>query len=133
MSRARLLHATAITRGTTTLPNILGGGPAPPVVVRQLTSNGLQLDDGLIIPGACIFLEGEVLLWDAPPAAGGGWNALSEADLKARFEVFETVVPRPGVYLGCPVFDPSVFAHILYRDLAAWHRRESRVTSSQYP
>jgi NADH dehydrogenase [ubiquinone] 1 alpha subcomplex assembly factor 3 len=91
----RSLHSTTRLSGTTTLPNILAGGPAPAVVVKTLTPRGIQLDDGLIIPGACIFLEGEVFLWDA--ATTDAWAKLSEADLKARFEVFETVVPRPGV------------------------------------
>jgi NADH dehydrogenase [ubiquinone] 1 alpha subcomplex assembly factor 3 len=93
---ARSIHSTLPIRGTTTLPNILSGGPAPPVVVKTLTPRGLQLDDGLIIPGPCLFLEGEVFLWDVPSLSKGAWNTLSEEDVKARFEVFETVVPRPG-------------------------------------
>jgi hypothetical protein len=92
----RALHTTRPARGTTTLPNILAGGPAPAVVVRTLTPRGLQLDDGLIIPGACVFLDGEVLLWDAP--SPGEWGALGVDALRARFELFEAVAPRPGMF-----------------------------------
>jgi hypothetical protein len=59
-----------------------------------MTERGLQLADGLIIPGPCIFLEGEVLLWDVPEA--DKWENMSEKEIRERFEVFEVVVPRPG-------------------------------------
>jgi NADH dehydrogenase [ubiquinone] 1 alpha subcomplex assembly factor 3 len=84
-----------------TLPNILGGGPPPAVVVETLTPAGLRLADGTVIPGACLFIEGEVLLWDAPPMTGGAWVTLDERELRERFEVFELVVPRPG---ACAAF-----------------------------
>lgn len=58
LPRFRHIHTSFPARGTATLPNILAGGPAPPVVVKTLTPQGLQLDDGLIIPGPCLFLEG---------------------------------------------------------------------------
>jgi NADH dehydrogenase [ubiquinone] 1 alpha subcomplex assembly factor 3 len=92
----RSIHATAKRNGTTTLPNILAGGPAPPVIVKSMDSNGLQLADGLTIPGACIFLEGEVFLWDIPPAET--WNKMSAAEVQERFELFEVVVPKPGMH-----------------------------------
>lgn len=94
VARARDLHTTTPRHGTATLPNILAGGPAPPVVVKQLTPRGLQLASGLLVPGPCIFLEGEVYLWDVPPV--DAWEALGAREVRAMFEVFETVVPRPG-------------------------------------
>jgi NADH dehydrogenase [ubiquinone] 1 alpha subcomplex assembly factor 3 len=93
-TRRRAVHTTPIALSTTTLPNILAGGPTPPVVVKRMTERGLQLADGLIIPGPCIFLEGEVLLWDVPEA--DKWENMSEKEIRERFEVFEVVVPRPG-------------------------------------
>jgi NADH dehydrogenase [ubiquinone] 1 alpha subcomplex assembly factor 3 len=53
-----------------------------------MTPGGMQLQDGLLLPGACIFLEGKVFLWDIPHDVTK-WT-------KERFEVFETVVPKPG-------------------------------------
>jgi NADH dehydrogenase [ubiquinone] 1 alpha subcomplex assembly factor 3 len=90
----RNFHATRPALGTTTLPNILAGGPAPPVVVESLTSEGLKLADGLKIPGACIFLEGEVLLWDVP--SPDTWAKMKPEEVQERFQVFEVVVPKPG-------------------------------------
>ena len=74
----------------TKLHNILEGGPTPAVQVRGITSVGIELADGLVIPSSCIFLEGEVLLWDVPGSLWKGWG-------KEKFEVFEVVVPKPGV------------------------------------
>lgn len=94
----RKLSTTSVRLANTkTLPNILAGGPAPPVVVKNITSQGLQLASGLVVPGPCIFLEGEVFLWDVPPA--DTWATLDAKDVRAMFEVFEVVVPRPGEFL----------------------------------
>ncbi|KAF9777415.1 NADH dehydrogenase 1 alpha subcomplex assembly factor 3 [Thelephora terrestris] len=49
------------------LENILGGGPAPPVQVKSLGEKGIELANGLVIPSACIFLDGQVFLWNVPP------------------------------------------------------------------
>lgn len=61
----------------------------PAVQVNSITEEGIQLADGLLLPSACIFLEGKVFLWDVPKELWGGWG-------KEHFEIFETIVPKPG-------------------------------------
>ena len=95
----RLLYASSVAHRTssrrisggspTKLNNILGGGPAPPVQVRGITPAGIELADGLILPSACIFLDGNVFLWNVPSSLWNGWN-------KEKFEIFDVVVPKPG-------------------------------------
>lgn len=76
-----------------------------------MSAAGIELEDGLVLPGACVFLEGRVFLWDVPAAdaapgssgkGNGGtvWGGLSEAEVRARFELFEVVVPKPGACSG---------------------------------
>ncbi|KAL5487614.1 hypothetical protein ACEPAI_5722 [Sanghuangporus weigelae] len=77
----------------TKLHNILGDGPAPPVQVRKITAGGIELEDGLILPSASIFLDGDVFLWNVPINLWDGWT-------KEQFEVFEAAIPKPGVYCG---------------------------------
>lgn len=84
-------HSASILRSG--LTNILADASPPPVLVSSIGSSGIQLADGLLIPSACIFLEGRVLLWDVPhPSPDAPWTALT----KEHMEVFELVVPRPG-------------------------------------
>jgi hypothetical protein len=71
------------------LTNILASEIPPPVQVKSITHAGILLQDGRLLPSACIFLEGEVLLWDVPPTHWKGWD-------ESRFEVFDVVVPKPG-------------------------------------
>ena len=61
-------------------------GAAPAVQVKRITSEGIELADGLILPSACIFLNGKTFLWDVPRE---GWS-------EEHFEVFDVVVPKPG-------------------------------------
>lgn len=77
---------------SSTFTNILASDIPPPVQVTSLTTAGIRLADGLLIPSACIFLEGKVFLWDVPELKEGwkGWG-------KEVFEVFEVVVPKPGM------------------------------------
>ncbi|KZP21549.1 DUF498-domain-containing protein [Athelia psychrophila] len=82
------------SRTPTHFTNILADGIPPPVQVTSITPTGILLADGLILPGACIFLEGKVFLWDVPEA-GGNWNGWT----KEHFEVFEAVVPKPEILL----------------------------------
>ncbi|OCH88326.1 DUF498-domain-containing protein [Obba rivulosa] len=74
------------------LSNILEGGPAPAVSVKTVTPAGIQLEDGLLLPGACIFLEGKVFLWDVPEQLWEGWGT-------EHFEIFEVTVPKPEILL----------------------------------
>ena len=71
------------------LENILGGGPAPPVQVKSIGEDGIQLADGLVIPSACIFLDGQVFLWNVPSKPWKDWT-------KDHFQIFDVVVPKPG-------------------------------------
>ena len=89
---SRTLYTTQPVRNEpTVLTNILAGGIQPPVQVSCITSDGIQLADGLVIPSACIFLEGKVFLWDIPSSFWSGWT-------KDHLEIFEVVVPKPGRY-----------------------------------
>lgn len=69
---------------------MLASDIAPPVQVSNVSEKGIQLVDGLLLPSACVFLEGQVFLWDVP-SVPSGWAEWS----KKHFELFETVVPRP--------------------------------------
>lgn len=71
------------------LTNILAGSGPLPVQITNVTSEGIQLADGLILSSACIILDGKVFLWEIPPGRFEGWD-------KAHFEIFESVIPRPG-------------------------------------
>ncbi|KAK7470119.1 hypothetical protein VKT23_001560 [Stygiomarasmius scandens] len=94
LSHSRSLHASSIARRINKEPfvNILADEQPPPVQVSSITSGGIQLADGLIIPSSCLFLEGKVFLWDVPTTLWDGWT-------KDHFEVFEVVVPKPEILL----------------------------------
>jgi len=93
ISYCRALHASRTTADASTpFDNILAGSDAPPVEVKTVTNEGIQLADGLVIPGPCIFLEDKVFLWKVPEKLWEGWN-------KEHFEVFEMVVPKPEILL----------------------------------
>ncbi|KAG5648710.1 hypothetical protein DXG03_000057 [Asterophora parasitica] len=90
-SQARNIHASVI-RSDSSFTNILADDSPPAVQVNSISNDGLQLQDGLLISSACIFLEGKVFLWDVPNTLWTGWT-------KERFEIFETVVPKPEILL----------------------------------
>ena len=102
LSVDRNLHTTVIRRDRS-FTNLLADDNPPPVQVSSLSDNGIRLADGLLIPGACIFLEGKVYLWDTPElntssrTTGEIWRAWTEE----RFQIFDVVTPRPGG-LPCP-------------------------------
>jgi hypothetical protein len=87
----RAFHTARVLRNQkwSQLTNILAGEIPPPVQVKSITNAGVLLQDGRLLPSACIFLEGEVLLWDVLPTLWKGWD-------ESRFEVFDVVVPKPG-------------------------------------
>lgn len=92
----RTFHAGPLlndTRSPSAFTNFLASESPPPVQVSSITPSGLLLADGLIIPSACIFLDGKVFLWDVPETLWHGWN-------KDHFEIFEAVVPKPGESLN---------------------------------
>ena len=89
---SRTFHASRPRRLPPTdggLTNILSGGEAPAVQVMTITPKGIQLSDGLILPSACIFIDGKVFLWNVPEKPWDDWK-------QEHFEVFEAVVPKPG-------------------------------------
>ncbi|EMD40580.1 hypothetical protein CERSUDRAFT_111176 [Gelatoporia subvermispora B] len=92
LSSRSFSHSVCLRSNVTHLNNILEGGPAPPVSVKTVTPAGVQLDDGLLLPAACIFLEGKVFLWDVPQQFWEGWG-------KEHFEIFEATVPKPELLL----------------------------------
>ena len=97
LSLDRNLHTTVI-RCDRSFTNFLADDNPPPVQVSSLSDNGILLSDGLLIPGACIFLEGKVYLWDTPELKTNTrktqeiWHAWTEE----RFQIFDVVTPRPG-------------------------------------
>jgi len=88
-SAVRRFHTRAALRYPAGLENILGGGPTPPVQVRSIGEDGIQLADGLVIPSACIFMDGQVFLWNVPAKPWKDWT-------KEHFRIFDVVVPKPG-------------------------------------
>ena len=113
----RALHTSTILRNQKwpQLTNILASEIPPPVQVKSISAAGLLLQDGRLFPSACIFLEGEVLLWDVPGTLWNGWD-------ESKFEVFDVVVPKPGSYLrltlACTVnlIHPSIARDSLSRN-----------------
>ena len=93
----RNFHSTII-RCDSSFTNFLADDNPLPVQVSSLSDNGILLADGLLIPGACIFLEGKVYLWDIPQLKTNTrisqetWNGWAEE----RFQIFDVVTPRPG-------------------------------------
>ncbi|KAK7696190.1 hypothetical protein QCA50_000841 [Cerrena zonata] len=89
----RCIHQTAKRLSVpTSLNNILAGGEAPAVLINTVSQEGIQLADGLVIPSACIFLEGKTFLWDVPPTLWDKWTP-------EHFEIFDVVVPKPELLL----------------------------------
>ena len=90
----RAFHTARVLRNQkwSQLTNILASEIPPAVQVKSISTAGVLLQDGRLLPSACIFLEGEVLLWDVPPIPWKGWD-------ESKFEVFDVVVPKPGASL----------------------------------
>ncbi|KAF8197482.1 NADH dehydrogenase 1 alpha subcomplex assembly factor 3 [Pholiota molesta] len=96
----RNLHTTPTLRDRS-FTNLLADDNPPPVQVSSISDAGIQLVDGLVLPGPCIFLEGKVFLWDVPETKA--WSKVKEERWrvweKGLFEIFEVVVPRPEILL----------------------------------
>ncbi|KAJ7571804.1 NADH dehydrogenase 1 alpha subcomplex assembly factor 3, partial [Mycena floridula] len=85
--------------------NILAGDSPPPVQVSSISQKGIQLADGLLLPSSCVFLEGQVFLWDVPSSLWDGWKT-------DHFELFDVVVPKPEILLlgtGQRISQPPAF------------------------
>ncbi|KAF9067655.1 NADH dehydrogenase 1 alpha subcomplex assembly factor 3 [Rhodocollybia butyracea] len=97
----RPIHSSSIFRNSSKpqpFLNILADEVPPPVQVSSISPSGIQLTDGLIIPG-------KVFLWDPPRAFWDGWK-------EEHFELFQVVVPKPEILLlgtGKTIFQPPPF------------------------
>ncbi|EPS92896.1 hypothetical protein FOMPIDRAFT_47037 [Fomitopsis schrenkii] len=90
---ARGLHISAVHHSEAGgFSNILADSPTPAVQVKTITNEGIELADGLILPGASIFLDGKVFLWEVPETRWEGWD-------KKHFEIFDVVVPKPELLI----------------------------------
>lgn len=121
---ARGLHISAVHHSEAGgFSNILADSPTPAVQVKTITNEGIELADGLILPGASIFLDGKVFLWEVPETRWEGWD-------KKHFEIFDVVVPKPGTYVR-RVSGQSAYA--FYRVIDHWHWEEGRICATQAP
>jgi len=108
---------------------LLAGDTPPAVQVQSISDNGIQLADGLIMTGPCIFLEGKVFLWDVPSldlssrTTEERWKDWNEK----RFELFEVVTPRPGKNLSVRNRKDSCAAAVCFAGMAqeAWNTTRS--------
>lgn len=126
----RALHTSTVLRNQkwSQLTNILASEIPPPVQVKSITAAGLLLQDGRLLPSACIFLEGEVLLWDVPPTLWNGWD-------KSKFEVFDVVVPKPGACASTslvPNPGNSDSSFLFSRDSVARNRKICRPSTNPF-
>ncbi|KAF9057546.1 NADH dehydrogenase 1 alpha subcomplex assembly factor 3 [Panaeolus papilionaceus] len=114
--RLRGFHQTS-QRNDRSFTNLLADDSPPAVQVSSISEEGIRLADGLLIPGACLFLEGKVYLWDVPELktiTSGvsrdeqwkGWN-------QEKFQLLDVVAPRPEILIlgtGKTLVQPPPFA-----------------------
>ena len=87
----RFLHTSFRPQNShTSLTNILASDTPLAVQIASVTEEGILLEDGLLLPAACILLDGKVFLWDVPDKTTQ-WG-------REHLAMFEVVVPRPGLY-----------------------------------
>lgn len=92
----RGLHTT---RPVQSLQNIFDTADRPSLTITKLTPKGFHLSDDLVVPGGLVLAGYQALLWNVDPPKGdgtGGMEAAWQGWTKERFQVFESVVPRPG-------------------------------------
>ena len=96
--RTQNFHTSRVVRDSS-FTNLLADDNPPAVQVSSISEAGIQLADGLVLPGACVFLEGKVFLWDVPESTVA--SKIREERWKGwrtdRFQLFEVVTPRPGM------------------------------------
>ncbi|KAJ7102650.1 NADH dehydrogenase 1 alpha subcomplex assembly factor 3 [Mycena crocata] len=87
-----LIHTSSRLREShTSLTNILASGTPPAVQVASISEEGILLEDGLLLPAACIFLDGKVFLWDVPESVTQ-WG-------REHLAMFEVAVPKPEILI----------------------------------
>ncbi|KAJ7639447.1 DUF498-domain-containing protein [Roridomyces roridus] len=92
-SRPRFIQTTPPRQNSrpTSLTNILASDTPPAVQVSSVSEDGILLEDGLLLPAACIFLDGKVFLWDVPDSVTQ-WG-------REHLAMFEVVVPKPEILI----------------------------------
>ncbi|KAF8958511.1 NADH dehydrogenase 1 alpha subcomplex assembly factor 3 [Flammula alnicola] len=109
----RDFHTTRVSRDRS-FTNLLADDNPPAVQVSSISEAGILLADGLLLPGACVFLEGKVFLWDVPQTnlrskvKEERWRGWGEE----RFQLLEVVAPRPEILLlgtGATLVQPPLF------------------------
>lgn len=73
--------------------NIHDDAARPAIEVKTINDAGFQFVDGLLVPSPCIFINGTLFMWDAPPVPSNlkweGWTI-------EHFKIYDVVAPRPG-------------------------------------
>lgn len=94
------LHGAKTSGARISIRHMSNGGlsnlfdPSPGMMqIRNVSGEGIELEDGMLFKSSCILLGGKAFLWKTPPISKD-WRGWGEAD----FEIFETVVPKPGHY-----------------------------------
>ncbi|CAK5276124.1 unnamed protein product [Mycena citricolor] len=104
----RSLHTTTRRRNPGEahfgLTNILASDAPPPVQVSAVSEEGIMLEDGLLLTGATIFLDGKVFLWDVPERVTD-WK-------REHLAMFEVCVPKPGTGNDLAHPPPSVKSYL---------------------
>ncbi|KAF7332582.1 NADH dehydrogenase [ubiquinone] 1 alpha subcomplex assembly factor 3 [Mycena kentingensis (nom. inval.)] len=88
---ARRPLSTSTPRYAGGLKNILASDAPPPTQIASVSPAGILLEDGLLLRGASIFLDGKVFLWDVPDSVTD-WG-------REHLALFEVVAPRPEILL----------------------------------
>jgi hypothetical protein len=70
---------------------MLASDTPPAVQVASVSEEGILLEDGLLLPAACIFLDGKVFLWDVPESVTN-WS-------REHLAMFDMTVLKPGLYI----------------------------------
>jgi NADH dehydrogenase [ubiquinone] 1 alpha subcomplex assembly factor 3 len=99
LSRPTSSRCFSATRPAQSLTNIFDTADRPSLTIAKLTPKGFHLSDDLVVPGGLVLAGYQALLWDVDPPKGDGSAGIDAAWsgwTKERFQVFESVVPRPG-------------------------------------
>ena len=98
---AKTFHRHLHTGGLT---NIFDEAQAPALQIRNVSESGIELEDGLVYPSACILLWGHSFSWRVPGQPPWvGWSP-------DPFEIFSVVSPKPGqsLFVTLPLRNPLI-------------------------
>ncbi|KZV99473.1 DUF498-domain-containing protein [Exidia glandulosa HHB12029] len=102
LTRALPLPRPPHQRAVSNLTNIVGDeSDFTTTHVSRVSSAGIELTDGLVLPGPCILHGGRVFLWDVPVASLSSPSefATTPSGWKEMFAVFDVVVPKPELVI----------------------------------